>query len=376
MSREDHHQDRQGHMARYRAIIIATVASAGLAATAARGGPNLTRNPGLEEGPSPLYPGVGLYWETNDALPHPDVDVLTASTRHAGAHSQWLKADPVWDLGMLRQLTAYNSITPGKTYRVSAWIKTANIQNPAGWYVFGVWFFNNDTYLADSKMPKPEILNYDWREIAWNVVPPPPTNRIGVVLTRHTDGDAWYDDISLTEILPGEPQISVLPGSFDHRILKGGNVPADILAVQNMGGGTLNYTITGGAAWLNLSPTAGTSTGEVDEIAVSYSSAGLSVGHYATAITVSDPGAVAAVVEVLVSMTIWTPGDLDYDGDVDQLDFGLFQACYSGNEVPQVLPICLDARMDSDEDVDSLDLAVFLKCLGGPGVPADPSCAD
>ena len=69
------------------------------------------------------------------------------------------------------------------------------------------------------------------------------------------------------------------------------------------------------------------------------------------------------------------PGDFDNDCDVDQTDFGLFQACYSGAGAIQELPECAPARLDTDEDVDPGDLAVFLACLSGPGVCTDPDCA-
>jgi hypothetical protein len=53
------------------------VPAAGLShAQAAR---HLIQNSGFEAGPSATYPGVGLYWETNDAQWHSNVDVLTSS---------------------------------------------------------------------------------------------------------------------------------------------------------------------------------------------------------------------------------------------------------------------------------------------------------
>jgi hypothetical protein len=67
--------------------------------------------------------------------------------------------------------------------------------------------------------------------------------------------------------------------------------------------------------------------------------------------------------------------DLDRDGDVDQEDFGLFQACLSGPNIPQNDPACLRAHLDGDADLDVRDLAVFERCLTGPGVPADSHCA-
>jgi len=70
------------------------------------------------------------------------------------------------------------------------------------------------------------------------------------------------------------------------------------------------------------------------------------------------------------------PADHDRDGDVDQSDFGHFQACYSGAFVPQNDPNCRDAMLEGgDDDVDAQDFAVFMQCLAGPGVAADPLCA-
>ncbi len=70
------------------------------------------------------------------------------------------------------------------------------------------------------------------------------------------------------------------------------------------------------------------------------------------------------------------PGDFDGDQDVDQADFGAFQACYSGNTVAQDDPACEKALFDADSDVDVNDFALFAGCMSGPDVPGDPTCAN
>jgi hypothetical protein len=71
------------------------------------------------------------------------------------------------------------------------------------------------------------------------------------------------------------------------------------------------------------------------------------------------------------------PGDLDGDGDVDQTDFGLFQACLVDSGQPYPTD-CASADLqgesngDGDGDVDQGDLTVFMTCLGGPSQP--PGC--
>jgi hypothetical protein len=68
--------------------------------------------------------------------------------------------------------------------------------------------------------------------------------------------------------------------------------------------------------------------------------------------------------------------DYDDDGDVDAGDYGAFQACYSGDGVPQNAPGCLDKRLDGDDDVDAADLNLFMECVSGPNVEPDPACDD
>ncbi len=73
--------------------------------------------------------------------------------------------------------------------------------------------------------------------------------------------------------------------------------------------------------------------------------------------------------------------DADDDQDVDQADFGSFQACFSGEGIPA--PDGCE-RFDrpsvgfprGDNDVDGDDLAEFAACISGPAVPLNAECAD
>ena len=69
------------------------------------------------------------------------------------------------------------------------------------------------------------------------------------------------------------------------------------------------------------------------------------------------------------------PGDLDRDGDVDQEDFGLLQACMTASNVPPADTACLIARLDEDVDVDVDDIRVFLDCWSGPDPAVVSPCA-
>lgn len=67
-------------------------------------------------------------------------------------------------------------------------------------------------------------------------------------------------------------------------------------------------------------------------------------------------------------------GDFDFDGDVDQGDFGHFQRCLTGTNQPQSARECLDARLDEDTDVDAGDFAIFHSCLSGTDANPPPEC--
>jgi len=70
------------------------------------------------------------------------------------------------------------------------------------------------------------------------------------------------------------------------------------------------------------------------------------------------------------------PADFDLDGDVDQADFGRFQACLTGDGQPQDQLECRAARLDVDDDVDVHDFDLFTACFSGPDIPADPNCVN
>ncbi len=77
--------------------------------------------------------------------------------------------------------------------------------------------------------------------------------------------------------------------------------------------------------------------------------------------------------------------DYDFDCDVDQEDFGIFQLCITGPDVPMgsiiLPPGCCKMDNDCDHDVDASDFmrgefGSFQTCSSGPDLPADESCGD
>ena len=67
-----------------------------------------------------------------------------------------------------------------------------------------------------------------------------------------------------------------------------------------------------------------------------------------------------------VTLTVIPRGDADGDADVDLIDFGIFQACFTGSGTSDVQGVCTLFDFDSDDDVDLDDFAEFLDAVTGP----------
>jgi hypothetical protein len=64
--------------------------------------------------------------------------------------------------------------------------------------------------------------------------------------------------------------------------------------------------------------------------------------------------------------------DKDADGDVDQVDFGLFQECFGLTSPLPASCICFDR--DNNSSITREDFNAFNACWSGPKIPANPSC--
>jgi predicted secreted protein len=114
--------------------------------------------------------------------------------------------------------------------------------------------------------------------------------------------------VSLTITAPGVPTIGYDPSSFSFEAEEGGANPSDqTLGIWNAGAETLNWSVSDDGAWLSLSPTSGSSTGETDDVTLSVDISGMSAGEYDATITISAPGATNTPQTVPVSLTITAP---------------------------------------------------------------------
>jgi hypothetical protein len=123
----------------------------------------------------------------------------------------------------------------------------------------------------------------------------------------------------------------------------------------------------------------GAGTGGTYDIAFDWLS-GTNAGAFA-------PGEEVAVLgKSLVPLACGSPfADTDGDGDVDQVDFARFQACFTGSTGPtgafdKAECGCFDrpepGYPNGNGYIDSVDMAEFEACASGPGVPALKDCDD
>ena len=69
--------------------------------------------------------------------------------------------------------------------------------------------------------------------------------------------------------------------------------------------------------------------------------------------------------------------DVDQDGDVDQVDFSVYQLCFTGPSV-EMSSDCRCFDRDDDGRITSVDLNAFMKCArtSGPNIPVDKTCGN
>jgi uncharacterized membrane protein len=101
------------------------------------------------------------------------------------------------------------------------------------------------------------------------------------------------------------PQISFSPERLRFTAVEGSSAPADkTLEIWNSGTGTMNWSLSDGAAWLTENLTSGSSIGEHGTVAVSVNTTGMSAGNYSADITITAGGASNSPQTVPVSLHI------------------------------------------------------------------------
>jgi hypothetical protein len=127
----------------------------------------------------------------------------------------------------------------------------------------------------------------------------------GIIAQTGTWVPGGFIEHDLTVTMSTEPTVAFSPSSLSFSAIQGGaNPQGRTLEIWNSGAGTLNWGVSDNAAWLALSPSSGSSTGEHDEVTASVNTAGMSAGDYSATITIAAAGAINTPRTFSVSLTI------------------------------------------------------------------------
>jgi hypothetical protein len=137
----------------------------------------------------------------------------------------------------------------------------------------------------------------------------------GGSLWFYSRSSGWYPPTSnvfdaafQTWMIPDAPAIGVSSTSLDFVCAEGGpNPESKILSVLSITEGTLNWEITEDCNWLDVSPTSGRSSGEVNEVVISVDANGLDRGQYSCLLEISDPNAINSPEYISVNLDVRWP---------------------------------------------------------------------
>jgi hypothetical protein len=139
--------------------------------------------------------------------------------------------------------------------------------------------------------------------------------------TTRTDSveDEYIVDMGYHYDLTNGLYICTFPSHLPYIAELGAPSPEDrTIEILPCNGGTLEWQIDCGAPWLSLEPLSGVTTGDPDPVVVSVDSTGLSVGDYATTITVQASGALNTPTLIPVGLTV---GRIKIDSYPDEFLF-------------------------------------------------------
>ena len=165
-------------------------------------------------------------------------------------------------------------------------------------------------------------------------------------------------DIGPYEFDAERPLLQVEPSSINFSYFRGEPEPEpEQLFVSEYSGGVLNWEITEDCDWLNVWPTAGESSGEVNEVAVSVFPGSLEQGQYNCVLTVSDSNALNSPRYVTVNLDVQSPV---IGVEPTQIDF--YGEEGGPNPEPQVLSVWNDSvgilNWEITEECDWLDVSL------------------
>jgi hypothetical protein len=125
------------------------------------------------------------------------------------------------------------------------------------------------------------------------------------ILVNDPNADNSPMSIPVTVTVLG-PTISATPLNIAAETLQGANPASVPLNVWNSGAGALAYLLSNTNSWLTLTPSGGTSTGEVDSISVQFNASSLAAGFYTDTIKITDTNGWTPPVTIPVTLGVYT----------------------------------------------------------------------
>jgi hypothetical protein len=114
-----------------------------------------------------------------------------------------------------------------------------------------------------------------------------------------------YHPLAPTPPLTPYSNIDYSPSRLNFNATEGGaNPSSQTLAIWDSGGGTLSWSLTDDAVWINLIPTSGSSSDRTNIVTVSVNISGMTAGTHTATIVISAPDATNSPITVPVTLII------------------------------------------------------------------------
>jgi len=132
----------------------------------------------------------------------------------------------------------------------------------------------------------------------------PGTYYVGVVVAGSTASQTAVMTATVTSDNAPRIAVSALSLSFASEVSV--NPAAQNFSIRNSGGGTLNFQVASTAAWLSISPSSGSSTGQAVATRVSVNVANLAAGTHDATLRITAPG-IAGAAAITVRLVLTSP---------------------------------------------------------------------
>jgi hypothetical protein len=123
----------------------------------------------------------------------------------------------------------------------------------------------------------------------------------GIIEIMSGSGEMEVVDVTLDVVEAPLPELSVNPSSLAFASINGSNPPLQVLSIDNIGAGTLNWTATSDMPWIQMNKNTGSAP---DSINVTVDPASLSEGTHSGNITIDAGNALGSPLDIPVTLEV------------------------------------------------------------------------